>query len=187
MRLISVCFFYRYKQGPIRRVCITKASTRTRASPAPVMLNVRSHKMSGHNHQHGASNIGLRRVLSADFAAGAVVGCALLTLSTWLESVYAIPRMLILVMGSAGLLYASLALSLLFRPVPSPRLVAVLGLANLMWAVFCVVAAILLFRSASWLGLAHLALEAGFVSWLGVTELRLRSGCQAVEAPQGTT
>ena len=143
--------------------------------------------MSDRNRQHRASNLHLRRVLFADFAAGTVVGCALLTLSTWLETVYAIPRMLLLAMGAAGLIYASLAISLLFRPVPSPRLVAVLGSANLMWAVFCVAAALLLFRSASWLGIAHLALEAGFVSWLGVTELRLRSESLAIEARQGAT
>lgn len=141
--------------------------------------------MTGREHQHDASIVGLRRVLLADFAAGAIVGGAILALSAWLESVYAIPRVILLIMGAAGLVYASFALSLLFRPVPLPRLVAALGSANLVWAAFCMVAVLILFRSASWFGLAHLVLEAGFVSWLGVTELRLHRGDQPSVSPAG--
>jgi hypothetical protein len=55
----------------------------------------------------------LRRVLWADFTAGAVVGALLLALSIWLEAIYSIPRSVLLVMGAAGLLYACLAWPLL--------------------------------------------------------------------------
>lgn len=126
----------------------------------------------------------LRRVLWADFIAGAVVGTLLVVLSIWLESIYAIPRSLLLVMGAAGLLYATLAFSVAFRPSPSFALAGVLGAANLVWATLCVVAALFLFGTASPLGLAHLVLEAAFVSWLGINELRLRRSAQSVEAAE---
>ena len=117
----------------------------------------------------------LRRVLWADFTAGAVVGALLLVLSIWLESIYSIPRPLLLVMGAAGLAYATLAFAAASRPVPPFALVGVLGSANLVWATLCIVVALGLFGIASPLGLAHLVLEAVFVSWLGINELRLRS------------
>jgi len=108
-----------------------------------------------------------------------------LSLSFWLESIYALPRSLLLTMGAAGLLYASLALALASRPAPPPAVVALLGTANLAWAALCVLFAFILLNSASWLGLAHLAVEAAFVSWLGVNELRFRGSNQSVEASQG--
>lgn len=106
----------------------------------------------------------------------------MLSLSIWLEAIYAIPRPLLLAMGAAGLLYASLALALASRPAPPSALVAILGTANLFWAALCVLVAFILHSSASWLGLAHLAVEAAFVSWLGVNELRFRGGTQAAAA-----
>lgn len=116
----------------------------------------------------------LRRVLWCDFTAGAVVGTLLLVLSGWLEAIYSMPRLLLVAMGAAGILYASLALSLAVRPAPPQSLVALLGSANLVWAAICLLMALALSHSASWLGLAHLAVEAMFVFWLGFNELRLR-------------
>jgi hypothetical protein len=141
--------------------------------------------MSRRTLQQHAPSSRLRRVLWADFTAGASAGVFVLSLSIWLESIYVIPRLLLLFMGTAGLLYASLALALASRPVPPPPLVALLGSANLVWAALCVLIAFNLLSSASWLGLAHLVVEAVFVSWLGVNELRLRGGSQAIETSQG--
>jgi hypothetical protein len=129
----------------------------------------------------------LHRVLWADFTAGAVVGALLLALSTWLEAIYSIPRSVLLVMGAAGLLYACLALALASRPIPPSALVGFLGSANLVWATLCAVAALVLFGTATALGLTHLAVESVFVMWLGVSELRLRSTAQSVEAAQCAT
>lgn len=125
----------------------------------------------------------LRRVLWADFTAGSVGGSLLLVLSSWLQAIYSIPRLLLLVMGAAGLLYAALALAVVaFRPVPPYAGVGLLGSANLVWAALCVVAAMALAGTASPLGLAHLVLEAVFVAWLGINELRLRSTTRPVQA-----
>lgn len=135
------------------------------------------------SQQHTPAKL-MRRVLWADFTAGAVVGTLLLALNIWLESIYSIPRSFLLVMGVAGLLYACLALALASRSHPPSALVGVLGSANLVWASLCVVAALVLFGTASPLGLAHLVVEAVFVSWLGVSELRLRRAAQSVETVQ---
>lgn len=143
--------------------------------------------MSPRTSQQRTPTSRLRRVLWTDFTAGAVVGASVLALSIWLESIYLIPRSLLLVMGAAGLLYASLALGLASRPIPPLALVGFLGSANLVWATLCVIAALVLFGTASPLGIAHLAVEAVFVSWLGVSELRLRGAIQSVEAAQCAT
>lgn len=135
--------------------------------------------------QQHAPQSRLRRILWADFTAGSVVGAMLLVLSVWLEAIYSIPRSLLLVMGAAGFLYASFALALAVHPAPPAPRVVLLGSANLVWAALCVLIALI--GSASWLGLAHLAAEAIFVSWLGINELRHRDGTQAVEAPHGAT
>lgn len=134
-----------------------------------------------------APTLRLKRFLWIDFAAGATVGALVLSLSLWLEAIYAIPRPFILSMGAAGLLYAALALALAWGSAPSPALVAILGTANLLWAALCVLVAWILLSSASWLGLAHLAVEAAFVSWLGVNELRHRGGTDAVAASRGAS
>lgn len=127
----------------------------------------------------------LRQVLWADFTAGSVGGSLLLVLSSWLQAIYSIPRLLLLVMGVAGLLYAALAFAVVaFRPVPSFARVGWLGSANLVWAALCVVAALVLAGTASPLGLAHLVLEAVFVAWLGINELRLRSTTRPGETGQ---
>jgi hypothetical protein len=129
----------------------------------------------------------LHRILWADFTAGAVVGAALLVLSVWLEEIYSIPRAILLFMGAAGLLYASFALALAVNPAPPSARVVLLGSANLVWSALCVLIALAMLSTASWLGLAHLAAEAAFVSWLGINELRHRYGGQAVEVTQGAT
>ena len=143
--------------------------------------------MSRRPLQQQAPSSRLRRLLWADFTAGATAGAFMLSLSIWLESIYQIPRLFLLFMGTAGFLYAAIALALASRPVPPPHLVALLGSANLVWAAVCVLSAFILLSSASWLGLAHLVVEAVFVSWLGVNELRLRSGSKVVEVSQGAT
>jgi hypothetical protein len=139
------------------------------------------------NLQKGASQSQLRRILWADFTAGAVVGAILLVLSAWLEAIYSIPRSVLLIMGAAALLYASFALALAVHPAPPPARVALLGSANLVWSALCVILAVAMLSAASWLGLAHLAAEAGFVFWLGINELRYRGGIRAVEVPHSAT
>ena len=143
--------------------------------------------MSRRPLQQQAPSSRLRRLLWADFTAGATAGAFVLPLSIWLESIHQIPRLFLLFMGTAGFLYAAIALALASRPVPPPHLVTLLGSANLVWAAVCVLSAFILLSSASWLGLAHLVVEAVFVAWLGVNELRLRSGSKVVEVSQGAT
>lgn len=188
------CVGGRGRVGVGRTVVSARAAARERLTrPAAYYAalapnsNARSHRMSRHPLRQQAPSARLRRILWADFTAGTTAGAFVLSLSTWLESIYAIPRLLLLFMGTAGLLYASLAIALASRSVPPPPLVALLGSANLVWAAVCVLIALTLFSSASWLGLAHLVVEAAFVSWLGVTELRLRCGSQGAGASQGAT
>jgi hypothetical protein len=108
-----------------------------------------------------------------DWIAGAVVGTLMLALRGWLAGVYSLPDELLLVMGVANLAYAgfSFTLAMLSRGdrVPFLRVVAV---ANMLWAVGCVVLAVVWFGKASLFGIGQLVGEAIFVGGLGVLEWR---------------
>jgi preprotein translocase subunit SecG len=106
-----------------------------------------------------------------DWIAGAVVGVLVLSLRGWLAGLYSLPADLLLVMGIVNLAYAcvSFTLAMLSRgdSVPLLRMVAV---ANVIWAVICVVLAVVWFGKGSVFGVASLFGEGLFVGGLGVLE-----------------
>lgn len=115
-----------------------------------------------------------RHLLWVDCSAGGVVGVLVLLLSGWLSELYALPLPVVLVMGAANLLYASYSLSLAVRKVRPLPLLVVLVVANGVWAVGCVVAAVVFAGTASPLGLATLIGEGLFVGGLAALEWRNR-------------
>lgn len=114
-----------------------------------------------------------KHLIWVDCIAGGVVGAVVLSLRDWLAELYGLPELLVLAMGLANLAYACLSFTLALRRrgerVPLLRVVAV---ANVLWAVGCVVIAALCAGRASLIGIGSLVGEAVFVGGLGVLEWR---------------
>jgi hypothetical protein len=108
-----------------------------------------------------------------DGTAGTVVGAAVLSLRRWLSDLYWLPGDLLLVIGIANLAYGCVSLTLALSSrgdrVPFLRVVAA---ANVAWAVWCSVMAVVWFNQASVFGLGQLIGEATFVGGLGILEWR---------------
>ena len=117
---------------------------------------------------------GCRRLLWVDCTAGAVVGVAVLLTHGWLSEWFGLPRALLRFTGAANLAYGAYSFSLAVRSERPRALILLLIGANVLWAVLCVRWATVYGESATWLGLAHLLLEALFVGGLGVAEWRCR-------------
>lgn len=114
-----------------------------------------------------------RQLIRVDWIAGTVAGVLVLALHGWLTELYQLPGELLLVIGLANLSYASLSFTLAQRTrgdrVPFLRVVAV---ANVLWAVGCIVMALVWAGRASVFGMCELIGEAFFVGSLGVMEWR---------------
>lgn len=110
-------------------------------------------------------------LIRVDWMGGAVVGVLVLALHGWLASLYQLPGELVLFTGFANLTYAciSFTLSQLRQGdrVPFLRFVAV---ANVLWALVCILLAAIYVRDASVFGLGQLISEAALVGCLGVLE-----------------
>lgn len=116
----------------------------------------------------------LRHLLWVDCIAGGVVGVLVLLLSRWLSELYRLPLGVVVVMGTANLLYAGYSFSLAVRSRRPMPLLVLLVVANGLWAVGCFVAAVVFFGTASLFGLAQFILEGLFVGGLAVLEWRNR-------------
>lgn len=114
------------------------------------------------------------KLLWLDCVAGGVVGVLVLLLAGWLSELYHLPLAVVLVMGAANLLYAAFSFSLAVRKVRPMRLIVLLVVVNGVWAVGCVVAAVVFAGTASPLGLAQFMMEGLFVGGLAAVEWKYR-------------
>jgi len=113
-------------------------------------------------------------LLWIDSVAGLVAGSLVILLSSWLSEVYGVPRALLLCIGAANLVFGAYS-GTLARRVRRPRgMIVLLVVANALWAVGCVVAAVMLTGRISVFGLLHLVGEGVFVGVLAVLEWRAR-------------
>jgi uncharacterized membrane protein len=85
-----------------------------------------------------------------------------------------LPRQLVIGIGVANISYGSYSLSLVLRRSRPRHLIVLLVVANALWAMLCLCAAIMFTATASLLGLAHLYAEALFVGWLAAAEWQQR-------------
>ena len=116
-----------------------------------------------------------RNILRIDGSAGLSAGIVVLLLSDILVGLYQIPTWLLSVNISANIVYgigASLLASWQHRPIGA---IVALSVANLLWAVVCLVTAVLLVPTASLFGVGHFVLEGIFVATLGILEWRWRA------------
>lgn len=120
-----------------------------------------------------------RIILRIDGSAGLSAGVVVWLLSDVLVGLYQIPTWLLAITISANLVYgigASLLASWHQRPIGA---VSALSVANLLWAVMCLVTAVLLVPTASFFGVGHFVVEGICVATLGILEWRWRAdlGC----------
>lgn len=116
----------------------------------------------------------MRNLLWVDCIAGALAGAAVLMLSGWLGSLYALPRGLLLFTGAVNVLYACYSFTLATRSQRPRPLILLLVFANLAWAVVCLGLAVAFAGSATLFGVGHLVGEAVFVGGLAGLEWRWR-------------
>jgi hypothetical protein len=117
-------------------------------------------------------------ILRIDGSAGLIAGIVVWLLSDTLIGLYQIPPWLLTVHITANLIYgisASLLASWQHRPL---GVVMALSMANLSWAVLCLITAVLLAPTASIFGIGHFVCEGLFVGTLGVLEWRWRHALQ---------
>lgn len=98
----------------------------------------------------------------------------MVVLDEWLSEVYAMPLGVYHFVALANVAYGLFSLSLLMHRKRTSALIMLLALANGGWAIVCLGLMVHLWFSASFFGLAHLALEGVFVSALSVLEWRQR-------------
>ena len=115
------------------------------------------------------------RVLWVDCLGGLIAGAVVIVLVGWLSELYGLPRELLLFVGTANLCYGAYSLSLALRRRRPRALIVTLVVANTMWAVGCAISGLVLLRTASMFGLAHLFGEALFVGWLALLEWQRRA------------
>ena len=116
-----------------------------------------------------------RIILRIDGSAGLSAGVVVWLLNDVLVGLYQIPAWLLAITVSANLVYgigASLLASWHQRPIGA---VSILSVANLLWAVMCLVTAVLLVPTASLFGVGHFVVEGIFVATLGILEWRWRA------------
>lgn len=94
----------------------------------------------------------------------------------WLEPWFRLPEPLYAVVAWANLIYGAFSLTLAARPrrLRPAWMIGGLALANVLWAVFCLVLLVTVAGNAGLLGQVHLFNEAVFVGTLGWTEWRRR-------------
>jgi predicted membrane-bound spermidine synthase len=114
------------------------------------------------------------KLLRIDSLGGLTVGLVMLLLSQWLSSWYVLPRGFIIFMGLVNLAYGCYSFSLLVKVKRPLSLIVVLVIANLGWAVLCVLWAVIFAQTASPFGTIHLLGEALFVGGLAYLEWRNR-------------
>jgi hypothetical protein len=114
------------------------------------------------------------KLLRIDSLGGLSVGFVMLLLSTWLASWYGLPRGFIIFIALVNLAYGCYSFSLLVRAKRPLSLIVLLVTANLVWAVLCMLWAVIFAQTASFFGIAHLLAEAVFVGGLAYLEWRNR-------------
>ncbi len=117
----------------------------------------------------------VRSLLWIDCSGGLAVGILMLVLAEWLERLYALPSSLYTAIAAANIAYGTFSLVLALSRRRSVRLIVLLALANAVWGVVCVSAAVAMAGRASVFGQLHLLSECAVVVWLAQMEWRYRA------------
>jgi hypothetical protein len=122
-----------------------------------------------------------RYLIWVDWIAAGSAGILMLYLCGWLAELYSLPVQLLQAIGVVNIAYgcASFTVAILGRgdQVPLFRMIAV---ANMLWAVVCLVLAVVWFGQASVFGMIQLIGEGILVGGLGLLEWRTASRWLAI-------
>ncbi len=110
------------------------------------------------------------RLLWVDCMAGALAGVLVLAFSGWLGRLHGLPQGVLILLGTANLVYATYSFSLARSAGRTPFQIAVLVYANAAWAVVCLGLAVRYWERASAFGYVHLVGEAIFVGGLAALQ-----------------
>jgi hypothetical protein len=125
----------------------------------------------------------MKNLLWIDCTAAALGGGAVLILSGWLSRLYALPRGLLLLIGTVNLLYACYSFTLATRARRPKPLINLLVSLNLAWTAVCLGLAATFAGSASPFGVGHLVGEALFVGGLAGLEWKWREQLLTASRP----
>lgn len=114
------------------------------------------------------------KLLRIDSVGGLIVGLVMLLLSDYLASWYGLSRGFIIFIALVNIIYGCYSFSLLVRVKRPLSLIVLLVIANLVWAVLCMLWVVIFAQTASFFGIAHLLGEAVFVGGLAYLEWRNR-------------
>jgi hypothetical protein len=104
------------------------------------------------------------KLLYFDSFGGLSVGIVVLLLNQWLSAWYGLPRGFVIFMALLNILYGSYSFSLLVRTKRPLILIILLVIANLVWAILCVLWAASFAQTATLLFVARNVL----CEWVGV-------------------
>lgn len=120
-------------------------------------------------------------ILRIDGSAGLIAGVVMWLFSDVLVALYQIPTWLLTINIMANLIYGISSSLLASWQHRSLGAVMALSVANLLWAVLCVVTAMVLAPTASLFGVEHFVGEGLFVGTLGILEWRWRHALQRTQ------
>lgn len=113
------------------------------------------------------------QLIRIDYLGGLSAGFTMLLLHPWLANLYQVPTNLLLFLAAVNFAYGAISLTLAQRTrdnkVPG---IKIMGAANLLWALCCLILFGLWFNQATPFALAHFLFEAAFVATLGTLEVR---------------
>lgn len=124
----------------------------------------------------------VRGILWIDGVGALAAGMVMLALRRYFVGLYELPLDLITTIGLVNLAYAAVALTLAARERRRVAWIAVLALANLAWALVCVLLVLRFHDDATFFGLGHFVLEGAWVATLGTVEWRNRRALAGVYA-----
>jgi len=124
----------------------------------------------------------VRGILWIDGAGALAAGVVMLGLRRFFVGLYEVPLNLITTIGLVNLAYAAVALTLAARKRRRVAWIAALAVANLSWALVCVLLVLRFHGEASFFGVGHFVLEGAWVATLGTVEWRNRQALAGVDA-----
>lgn len=111
-------------------------------------------------------------LLRIDATAGLTVGVFMFALFPFLLTLYGMPTWMLATMGAANLAYGSYSFTLARSAVRTRARLTFLVIANAMWAVLCMIAAVIAAQQLTMLGIGTLVFEGAFVGTLAMLEWR---------------
>lgn len=114
-------------------------------------------------------------ILWIDCLGGLIVGLLVLLIHPFLSRIQGLPKLIVIFIGIANLLYGSYSLFVTTRQRRPIGLVKTLALANMGWLFVCLGILVLWFNVLTMIGIAMVVGEGIYVATLGIAEWKWRT------------